>query len=231
MQGISSAFRASVALDQSRIAFLRKTYLHLLGAILALVAFEAYLFQSGAALRVAQSVVSTNWLIVLAGFGIVSWLARSAAHKSRSKGVQYAALAGYVVAWGLMLAPVLYIAQMKVGGGVIESAAGITVVGFAALTGVVFVTKKDFTFMGSILRWGGLCALGLIVAATIFGFNLGVFFSIAMIALAGGSILFDTHNILNNYEHDRYVGASLELFASIVMLFWYVLRLLMRSRD
>jgi len=48
--------------------------------------------------------------------------------------------------------------------------------------------------------------------------------------LAGAAILFDTSNILRTYPEDRYVSAALQLFASVALMFWYVLRLFM-SRD
>jgi FtsH-binding integral membrane protein len=51
-----------------------------------------------------------------------------------------------------------------------------------------------------------------------------------MIGLAGAAVLYDTSNILHHYPKDKYVAASLALFASIAMMFWYVLRLFM-SRD
>jgi FtsH-binding integral membrane protein len=60
--------------------------------------------------------------------------------------------------------------------------------------------------------------------------TLGTWFSVAMVALAGASILYDTSNIIHHYRDDRYVGAALELFASVAMMFWYLLRLFM-SRD
>ena len=92
---------------------------------------------------------------------------------------------------------------------------------------IVFVTRRDFSFLRSVLIWGGVGALLLIVAGVIFGFELGVFFSVGMIVLAGGSILHDTSKVLHHYPEDRYVAAALELFASVALLFWYVLRLLM----
>jgi FtsH-binding integral membrane protein len=51
-----------------------------------------------------------------------------------------------------------------------------------------------------------------------------------MIALAGGSILYDTSNVLHHYPENKHVGAALELFASVALLFWYVLRLFMSRR-
>jgi len=224
-QAFADAIHSTTVLDSSRTAFLRRTYLHLLASIVALVGFEAYLFSSGLAMRITEAILGTNWLIILGGFAIATWMARSVAHRSSSTGVQYLALAGYIAVWGVLLAPTLLIAQYKAGGGVIESAAIATLLGFTGLTAIVIFSKKDFSFLGSVLRWGGFCALGLIVASVLFGFNLGMFFTVAMIALAGASILFDTHNVLNHYPHDRHVGAAMVLFGSIVLLFWYILRL------
>jgi len=117
-----------------------------------------------------------------------------------------------------------------VAPGAIQSAALATLVGFGGLTLVAFVTRKDFSFLGALLKWGFIVALILIVAGVLFGFELGTFFSVAMIALAGGAVLYDTSNVLHHFSEDRHVGAALELFASIALMFWYVLRLFM-SRD
>jgi FtsH-binding integral membrane protein len=92
------------------------------------------------------------------------------------------------------------------------------------------MTRKDFSFLGGILRWGFIVALVLIVAGVLFGFQLGTFFSVAMIGLAGAAILYDTSNILHHYPEDRYVAGALELFSSVALMFWYVISLLL-SRD
>ena len=44
---------------------------------------------------------------------------------------------------------------------------------FGGLTMSVFVTRKDFSFLGPILTVGSLIALGLIVVAIFVGFDLG----------------------------------------------------------
>ena len=98
---------------------------------------------------------------------------------------------------------------------------------FGGLTAVVFVTKKDFSFLGSILTVAGFVSLGLIVCSVIFGFNLGLVFSAAMIAVAGGAILYDTSRIIHDHKPDEYVAAALELFASMALLLWYVIRILL----
>lgn len=219
---------AQIGVDD-RARFIARTYTHLLGAILAFVGLEVMLFRSGLAYRMAEAMLGVSWLLVLGGFIVVSWIASRAAHTAQSKGVQYAALAGFVVAEAIIFVPLLVIAQLQFPGA-IESAAMVTLAAFTALTTVVFVTRKDFSFLRGLLFWGMILALVAIVAGTLFGFDLGTWFSIAMVALAGGAILYDTSNVLHHFSEDRYVGAALELFASVALLFWYVLRLFM-SRD
>jgi len=220
------------ALDTDvRAQFLLRTYIHLLGAILLFAATEYVLFLSGVAQSMAEAMLSTNWLLVLGAFMIVGWLASHTAHRAASPAAQYAALFGYVVAEAIIFVPLLYVAMNVTNDTqVINKAAWVTLLGFAGLTGVVFMTRKDFSFLGSILRWGFVMALVLIVAAVLFGLDLGTWFSVGMIALAGGAILYDTSNVLHHYPEDRYVAAALELFASVALMFWYVLRLFM-SRD
>ena len=219
---------AALSVDD-RATFITRTYGHLLGAILLFVGIEVFLFQSGLAAPMAAAMLGVNWLLVLGGFVVVSWLASRAANSSMSQPVQYLALGGFVLAQAIIFVPLLYIAD-SYAPGAIQSAAVVTMIGFAALTGIVFTTRKDFSFMGSMLRWGFVIALVAIVAGVLFGFQLGTWFSVAMVALAGGAILYDTSNILHHYPEDRYVSAALQLFASVALLFWYVLSIFTSRR-
>jgi len=214
---------------QSRGTFVSRTYGHLFGAILMFTLIEVFLFKTGLAETIARGLLGVSWMLVLGGFVVVSWLASRTAHMATSKAAQYAALAAFVAAEAIIFVPMLFIADRS-APGVIASAATITFFAFAALTLVVFLTRKDFSFLRGILMWGGIVALVLIVGGAIFGFNLGTYFSVAMVALAGASILYDTSNVLHHYPEDRYVGAALQLFASVAMMLWYVLRLLMSRR-
>lgn len=215
----------------ARAAFIRKTYLHLAIALLAFTAFEFVLFATGAAFVIAQFVFSLpyGFMILLGGFMLVAWLSQSMASGSATKNGQYAGMALYVVAEGIILAPMLVLAATK-ADGVITSAATMTLLLFGGLTATAFMTRTDFSFLRSILTMGGFVALGLILCSFIFGIQLGTWFSVAMIVFASGAILYTTSKIIHNYREDQYVGASVELFASVAMLFWYILRLLM-SRD
>jgi hypothetical protein len=75
-----------------------------------------------------------------------------------------------------------------------------------------------------------MVALGLILCSFLFGLDLGMIFTVAMIALAAGYILYYTSNVMHHYQTHQHVAASLALFAAVALLFWYVLRLFM-SRD
>jgi len=112
-------------------------------------------------------------------------------------------------------------------------AAIITGLLFLGLTVTAFTTKTNFSFLGGILKIGSFVALGIIAASCIFGFTLGLLFSGVMVAFAAGAILYTTSSIIHDYNTDQHVAASLSLFASVALLFWYVLRILiaLTSRD
>jgi FtsH-binding integral membrane protein len=218
------------ALDSDRRAtFLNRTYTHLLFAILAFVGIEAFLFSSGLAATIASVLLGVSWLVVLGGFLIVSWFGSRMAMHTTSLSGQYLGLSVYVVAESIVFVPLLFIANFRAPGA-IQSAATVTLMGFVGLTAVAFSTRKDFSFLGAFLRWLGVLALVLIVASVLFGFELGTLFSVAMVAFAGAAVLYDTSNVLHRFPEDRYVGASLQLFAAIALMFWYVLRLFLGGR-
>lgn len=215
---------------ERRAKFITRTYNHLFGAIVAFAGIEFALFASGLAPVLARAMLSVNWLFILGGFMLVSWVASRAAHTAESLAAQYAALAGYVLVQAIIFLPMLVVAN-HVAPGAISSAGLVTILGFAALTGVAFYTRKDFSFLRGALLWGGIGAALLVVGGVIFGFQLGLFFSVAMVVFAGAAILYDTSNVLHHFPEDRYVGGALELFSSVTLLFWYVLRIFMSSRD
>jgi len=220
---------AAQASVNARAEFITKTYNTLFLAIFAFAGLEVAIFMSGMAEPIAQ-VLSGNWLLVLGAFMIVGMLGSSVAMKARSHTAAYAALGGFVLFEALIFVPLLYMANV-VAPGAISSAALVTMLGFAGLTAIAWTTRKDFSFLGGMLRWIGVMAIVLIVASLLFGFQLGTFFSVAMVAYAGASILYQTSNVLLHYPEDRYVAAALALFSSVAMMFWYVLRLFIAARD
>jgi FtsH-binding integral membrane protein len=218
--------------ENARATFIRRTYGHLAGAILAFVALE-FVFMtllrgmSEEFLR-ALGTQPFMWLIVLGAFMGVSWLAEAWARSDVSRGMQYAGLALYVVAEAVIFIPLMYIAWHLCGDKNILPTAGVLTLCIAGgLTMAVFITRKDFSFLGPILCIAGWVALGLILAGCIFGFSLGLVVSFAMVAFASAAILYQTSNVLHHYRTDQYVAAALGLFAAVALLFWYILQILL----
>ena len=212
-----------------RTEFIRRTYTHLAGAVLVFMLVETLLLQwSGAKTLVRAMVGGYSWLIVLAAFMGVSWLAEKWARSEASPQMQYLGLGLYIVAEAVIFLPLLYVAAYASSPQVIPTAAIITALVFGGLTMVAFTTRTDFSFLSGVLTVGGFVALGVIVASIVFGFSLGIIFSAVMVLFASAAILYDTSQVLHHYRTDQHVAASLSLFASVALLFWYVLRIVMR---
>ncbi len=209
---------------QRRREFLIRTYGHLLAGIVAFVVLEMVYFATGLAESIAGALLSVNWLLVLGAFIVVAWMARGFAGSAESRSLQYAGLAGYVLAESIIFVPLLWVAD-AVAPGAIASAATLTILAFVGLTALVFVSGADFSFLRGLMWWGGIVALVTIVGAVLFGFGLGMWFSVAMIAFALVAILYDTSRTLNDFPDDRYVSAAIELLSSIALLFWYAVSL------
>jgi len=217
-----------------RLAFVRRTYAHLAGAVAAFVLLEgAILSLPGTERFVAQTIGrfgGYGMLVLLGGFILVSYIAQRWAQSTTSLATQYLGLALYVVAEAVIFLPLLLYAS-RFYPSVIPAAAIVTLTLFTALSFFVLTSRKDFSFLRPALGIASLVALGLVVAAFAFNFDLGIVFTIAMIGVACGYVLYDTSNVIHHYRTTQHVAAALALFASVALMFWYVIRLLMYLQD
>lgn len=229
---------ANASVDE-RVGFIRRTYAHLLAAVVAFAAIETILLNLPQTPALVQAMAGNqiSWLVVVGAFVGVSYLANNWARSNQSQGMQYLGLSIYVVAEAIIFLPLLYIAHFvapKWGAhDVIPIAGLLTLVTFGGLTATVMLTRADFSFLRNVLMLGGIAALGVVFCSILFGFNLGIIFVAALLALAAGYILYDTSNVLHHYRVDQHVAASLALFASVALMFYYMVNLVMRlqSRD
>ena len=225
---INAGVLVANASETERAGFIRRTYWHLAGAILAFAGLETVLIQSG----VAESFIHLlkggmwMWLIVLGLFMVVSTVANNWAHSAISKEMQYAGLGLFVVAEAIVFMPLIYIALQR-APDVLSHAALLTLMLVGGLTFTAFTTRKNFSFLGPILSIGGWIALGVIVTSMLFGFTLGAIFSGAMIIFAAAAVLYSTSNIIHEYHTEQHVAASLSLFSSVGLLFWYIVQFMM----
>lgn len=227
-QGFIPVEQASL---DARVGFIRRTYAHLAGAITLFVILAGAMLHLGVAEMFvrALSVSPYLWLGVLLGFTGLGWVADWWARSMESKPLQYAGLGLYVVLEALIFQPLLFMAQVYTGGNEVTMiAGGMTLLVFAGLTVAVFVTKQDFSFLRTALVAGGMIAMGVIVFAIIFGFPLGMWFSVLMIGFASLAVLYYTSGVMRDYRTDQHVAASLALFSAVAMLFFYILRLLIQ---
>jgi len=229
---------AAFALPAERAAFIRRTYAHVAAALLAFVALEWLLlvplqdFSFNLIVLMLTGAGEFSWLIVLGLFMFVGWLAEKWALSDTSQALQYVGLTVYTVAISIICLPLLYMVAHITGQPQLIGQAGILALAvFGGLTACVFTTRRDFSFLGPIIWVVSWLAFGLIVAAILFGFNLGLWFALAMIGLVSACIIYQTSNILHHYRTDQHVAAALGLFASVVVLFYYILIALSKSRN
>lgn len=215
-----------------RAQFIRKTYAHLFMAIGLMVLIVLAIFSAVDTEALTATMLGSpmSWLIVLGLFMAVGWLARWWASATTSVPLQYLGLTLYVVAEAVIFVPLLHIAANFYPGAIMSAGISTAFI-FTGLTAFVFYTKADLSFLGGALAIGGLAAIALIVLSLTMGFSLGLPFVIVMIALAAGYILYDTSNVIHHYRVGQHVAASLALFASVALLFWYVLRLVMAFSE
>ena len=234
METYANPYSVAAVGASERALFIRKTYMHVALAVLGFIAVSAMFWRMPAVMQLSAGVLGKP-LIVLGAFMGVSWLANSLAFSRTSRAMQYFGLALYTVFFAFMIVPIMYMAHNApqfAGDNILMKSAGMTIALFLGLTAVAVTTKKDFSFLGSILKIGFFLAIGLIVAGSLFGgFTLGLWFSFGMVALLSGSILYTTSNILRSCSTDMYVGAALALFSSIATMFWYILQIFMRLSN
>jgi len=218
-----------------RATFVARVYQHVGAAVVAFVAIEALLFTTGVAGSMREYFIDSGaggrWLLLMGGVMVIQWFASNAVTDLGNPPRQYVGLFGSALGQALIFAPFLsYVFQQSDGGATVLQAAVVTGLGFAMLTAIGLFTRKDLSFLRPIVMWGFGLALLLIVAAVMFGWGLGTWFSVAMIGLSGAAILFQTQSVVRRYPLNGHIAAAIALFSSLMTMFWYVLRLFM-SRD
>jgi len=216
----------------ARARFLRNTYLHLGAAILLFVGIEAVLISSGAGLSIVNTMFASKvaWIGLMIAFIAGGYAAQYMARSNMPVPVQYLGLIGYVVLEAAIFLPILVISETfpEYAGKQLALQAGIcTLLVFGALTFTVVATGADFSFLRPFLVVASFAALGLIIASVFLGFSLGLVFTVIMLVLAAAYILYDTSNVMHHYGPGQHVGAALALFASVALMFYYMIRLFM----
>lgn len=217
------------SVTDERISFLRKTYFHLLGAVFSFVALEVFFFTSGIAIALAP-VMASNWLIVIGGFMLLGWLSSYFTRKQSSPSMQYVELGVTILLQAVIFIPLLVYAVYFSDASVLSWAITTTLAVFTVMTATVVYTGKNFSFLGPFLGVIGIAALIAIVGSVLFSVSLGFYFSLAMAVFAAAVVLYETSKIMHQYGPGQHVAAATGLFASVALLFYYILSAFI-SRD
>lgn len=212
----------AVAVERDEQQFLRKTYFNLVGAVVAFIGLEIFFFTTGIAQALAP-LMASNWLIVLGGFMLLGWLSNYFTGQRVSLSAQYAQMAVTVGLQALIFIPLLAYAVLYSDPSVLPNAVLVTLVVFTAMTAIVAYSGKNFSFLGPFLGVIGIGALLAIVGSLLFGVSLGFYFAVGMAVFAAAVVLYETSKVLHEYGEGQHVAAATGLFASVALLFYYIL--------
>lgn len=215
------------AQEAERVAFIRRVYAHVGGAVAFFVLLTAIMINTPSIIEPLAGIFFQQYWVFFIAFMIASTAAHKMAEAGANPGLQYAGLGFYAFAEALLFAPLLWLLQTHMQGGdqIILQAAIFTLMIFGGLTTFVLVTKSDFSFLRNFLMIASLAVFALIVVSFFTPISLGTWFAGGMVLLMSGFILWETSNVLHHYRTDQHVAASLAIFSSLATLFWYVLQL------
>jgi len=227
-------FAIDAAVDE-RLGFLRRTYALLTMQIALVGGIVSLIIRNEALLEGIANVMFRNFLVYFAIWFGLSLLTRSMLAGDRSKAVQTAAAAIWVVFLSALTAPICYMAHQATGSfAVVGQAFLLTVSIFGALTTYVLTTKKDFSFLRGALWIGSVGILVIFLLMSFSGIGAGLYAWIpwVYVALLGGWTLYDTSQILHRRPVNQHIAASVELLTDFVLMFLYILMILVNSsRD
>ncbi len=237
--------QASATPYADALPYLRKVYALFTGGIVIAIAAGLLALYAGVPVQV-EAAGGTVAIPPLVAFAVNHFIVMMvvyfgaffiASSLRRAPGLNVVALFGYTFITGLFLAPTIFFAQMAASQGAtldaspVRDAFLLTGAAFTGLTGYVFISKRDFSFLGASLSMGLWVVLGAMI--------LGIFVQSAALSLAVASvgvllfcgyILYDTSRLLRDPEADP-VSAALRLFLDVVNLFIFLLRILASSRS
>ncbi|RYG58880.1 Bax inhibitor-1/YccA family protein, partial [bacterium] len=203
-----------------RMEFIRKTYSLFMAGILVAIIAGTICLQVPAILSLAAMI----WSVPLVAIALMFGLTMGAEAVSRTEGLNYVALFGFTGFIGFLFAPILALYAPQLLG----TAAFLTTTIFGGLTAYVWVTKKDFNFLGGML-FVGLFALIVGGLANMFLFrSAGASYWMAWVTvvLFSGFVLYDTSQIIHRYDSKGYCSAALSLFLDFFNMFMAILRIL-----
>ena len=211
---------AADATSEARLNFIRLTYVLFMTSVLA---------------AIVGGIISLNTPLSALVMAFAPWslllilpLSIGAQVLADRPGLGHVALFGFALILGIVIAPIvnLYSPDTVTQAGVLS------ILIFGSLTAYVFVTRKDFNFLGGIVFVGLIACIGAGLLNFFWFKSSGISYWIAwgVLLFSAGFVLYDTSEIMQRYPLNRPAGAALGLFISFFNIFMSLLRIL-NGRD
>jgi FtsH-binding integral membrane protein len=188
----------------------------------------ALLVTAGAAYYAASVGLDARWFFPLMIGTLVCVFAMGFARTKPALGLVL--LYALSVFEGLLIGPMLgAIARgYSLGSTIIGEAAGLSALIVAGVGTYVWISNKDFGFLGKFLFWAliGLLVVGLIGMFVHIGPAGSLLYSVIGAAIFVGFTLYDFSNIKLRYGPDDYVMATVSLYLDFLNLFLFLLQIL-----
>lgn len=226
---------AAFAAASERAAFLKKVYgllfLGILGFAATLWAAGNVPIVNGWAVSMGRAIYGSRfgWVLYIGIFIGGSMAVHAVAEKKVLGGIAFAAWA-FLLA--MLIAPIVLMINSTVAGPkIISQASGLTALVFGGLTGYVLYTGKDFSWLKGALTVLCFALFGAFLLGMLMGFSMGMWYSVGIVVLFAGYILYDTSQILHRLPTTMAMSGAIMLFTDVVLLFKHILILLWSSRD
>jgi len=221
----------------SQVDFYKKTYLTAGFSFMAWIFLVFIFFETGIAEKILYSMGAVNWLVVLGIFWVASFISEKLIF-AEEKAAQYVGLGIYIINYAVIFIPLLSLVIVESYGSLRLALDNIlipafisTLTVFAALTVTVFATRTDFSFLKTFMIFGTFIAFGAIIILSVSETQVGSWFAIAMIILMSITILYQTSQIKDKFQTNQYIGAGAMLFASFMVLLWYIIKLFLTHKG
>jgi modulator of FtsH protease len=212
---------------EARLTYIRKVYAYFGLGIVGGIAGALISMNTSLVFFVGNSPIIG--FLVLIGMSIFA--AKSSTHPTRA----VPTLVAFTFVSGVIFSPTFYaISHHYIPGTGVETiydALFMTSLVFGALTAYVFITKKDFSYMGASLMIGLFLVIGVsVVNLFIQSSNMSIAVAAVTVVLFSGFILFDTSRILKNANTIPPTLGALNLYLDFLNLFMALLQLLTGGR-
>ncbi len=168
------------------------------------------------------------WIVFIVELGLIF----TSSMWSRKRPLNYVLFAFFALLTGISITPLLLMAAMTAGSGVIVKALLATVLMFSAAGAIGWTTKRSLEGMRGFLfiTLIGMLIVGIIGIFIPWGSTFEMIYSGIGVLLFSGYAMYDFQRI-KKFPEDRYIDAALHLYLDIFNLFIFILRLILSQRS